>query len=171
MPVPVAYSSTLKETYDSVRLVFEKCKYEDHKWDVSGDLKMVALIMGLQLGRTKTPCFICKWIATQKRINGTEVFDHYAATWELRDELQPGAMNVIRNSLIPKNKMLLPPLHIKLGLVTQFIKTLKKTNPESQAFKYLTELFPRLSKMKLDAGIHCSSNMFVLSIVCYCNNE
>ena len=46
--------------------------------------------------------------------------------------------------------MLLAPLHIKLGLIKQFVK---KLNPESDAFKHIQELFPKLSEAKVKAGI------------------
>ena len=38
-----------------------------------------------------------------------------------------------------------PPLHIKLGLMKNFVKAM---NLEGQAFKYLRETFPRLSDAK-----------------------
>lgn len=141
-PIPIAYTRKLKETYASMKLIFEKIKYEEHKWDVSGDLKVVALIMGLQLGRTRNSCFICTWISTAK-------IDHYHATWEKRSEYVIGEMNVKTNSLVPREKILLPTLHIKLGLITQFVKKLEK---DSDAFKYLAVLFPKLSKPKINAG-------------------
>lgn len=141
-PIPIAYTRTLKETYASMKLIFEKIKYHEHEWDVSGDLKVVALIMGLQLGRTRNSCFICTWISTAK-------IDHYHATWEHRSEYIIGEMNVKTNSLVPREKILLPTLHIKLGLITQFVKKLEK---DSDAFKYLAVLFPKLSKAKINAG-------------------
>lgn len=143
LPVPIAYSKVLKETHDSMRLIFEKIKYNEHKWDVSGDLKVVALIMGLQLGRTKNACFICTWISTAK-------IDHYHATWEKRSTFITGEMNIRFNSLVPPEKILLPTLHIKLGLVSAFIR---KMNKQDDAFKYLGVLFPRLSLAKREAGI------------------
>lgn len=91
-PIPIAYSRTLKETHDSMKLIFEKVKYFEHGWDVSGDLKVVALIMGLQLGRTRNSCFICTWISTVK-------IDHYHATWEHRSEYIIGEMNARGRSL------------------------------------------------------------------------
>lgn len=109
MPVPVAYSRTLKETYASMRLIFDKVKYNEHNWDVSGDLKVVALIMGLQLGRTKNSCFICTWISTAK-------IKHYHATWEKRTSFEIGIMNVKEHSLVPPDKILLPTLHISCRL-------------------------------------------------------
>lgn len=141
-PVPIAYTRTMKETYDSMKIIFEKIKYNEHQWDVSGDLKVVALIMGLQLGRTRNSCIFCTWISTAK-------INHYCATWELRGDYVIGEMNVRTTSLVPREKILLPTLHIKLGIMTQFIKKLGK---DSDAFNYLSVLFPKLSKKKIAGG-------------------
>ena len=46
--------------------------------------------------------------------------------------------------------MLIPPLHIKLDLIKQFLTALDK---EPAAFKYLQVLFPKLSVVKVKAGI------------------
>ena len=45
---------------------------------------------------------------------------------------------------------MLPPLHIKLGLMKQFVKALDKNRGY---FKYLCRFFPGLSLEKLNAGI------------------
>ena len=47
--------------------------------------------------------------------------------------------------LVDPRIALMPPLHIKLGLMKQFVKAL---NQESAAFKYLLEFFPKLSEAK-----------------------
>ena len=52
--------------------------------------------------------------------------------------------------LIEPQKLLMPPLHIKLGLIKQFVTALDK---ESAAFKYLQVLFPKLFEAKVKAGI------------------
>ena len=44
----------------------------------------------------------------------------------------------------------MPSLHIKLGLVKQFIKAL---SPESEAFKHVRLMFPKLSEAKVKGGI------------------
>ena len=44
----------------------------------------------------------------------------------------------------------MPPLHIKLGLMKQFVKALDQ---ESDAFKYFTQFFPKLSEAKIKGGI------------------
>ena len=49
----------------------------------------------------------------------------------------------------PQN-ILLPPLHIKLGLMRSFIRAVNK---EGKAFTFLKQKFPRVSEAKLTAGI------------------
>ena len=43
----------MKENYESVKLLFGKIKYDEFKWKLCGDLKVVALLLGMQLGYTK----------------------------------------------------------------------------------------------------------------------
>ena len=59
-------------------------------------------------------------------------------------------MNMINDQLVPPNKVLLPPLHIKLGIMKQFVKTFDN---ESFALQYLHTKFPKLSSEKVRAGI------------------
>lgn len=47
--------------------------------------------------------------------------------------------------------MLLPPLHIKLGLMKKFVKALDKN---VAVFQHLCTLFPALSSSKLKEGIY-----------------
>ena len=48
--------------------------------------------------------------------------------------------------LVPQNKIILPPMHIKLGLFKQFVKGLRKDSP---AFEFLHKCFPKLSDAKI----------------------
>ena len=54
--------------------------------------------------------------------------------------------NVQHPSLVESSKIILPPLHIKLGLLKIFVKALDQEGP---AFKYLSEKFPRMSDAKI----------------------
>ena len=45
----------------------------------------------------------------------------------------------------------MPPLHIKLGLMKQFVK---KLDEKSEAFKHLKKFFPKLSEAKVKAGVY-----------------
>ena len=62
----------------------------------------------------------------------------------------PGTSNIKNPTLIDKSDVLLPPLHIKLGLMKQMVKAMDKTLP---AFNYLVEKFPNLSGAKIKEGI------------------
>ncbi|CAK8696138.1 unnamed protein product [Clavelina lepadiformis] len=58
--------------------------------------------------------------------------------------------NVIREPLVSREIVLLPPLHIKLGLVKQFVKAL---DFQGQVFQEIRSMFPRLSLAKIKGGI------------------
>jgi hypothetical protein len=64
--------------------------------------------------------------------------------------LEPGRKKILRKSLVDPKKILLPSLHIKLGIMKQFVKSLPKTG---NCFKYLCKTFPDLSEAKLKEGI------------------
>ena len=143
--VPLAHSTSLKENYDSVKYVLEKISYCQHEWQICVDLKMVNLLLGQQSGFTKYPCFLCMWDSRDRS-------QHYIKKdWPARDEMVPGrSNNIVNNPLVDRHKILLPPLHIKLGLIKQFTKALDK---DSSCFSYLCHVFPGLSIEKLRGGI------------------
>ena len=53
-------------------------------------------------------------------------------------------------SLIEASKILLPPLHIKVELMKNFVKAM---NQVGAAFKYISNKYPVLSQAKLKEGI------------------
>ena len=55
--VPVAYVVAMKETYEIMCHILQAIIYENHCWRICGDLKVIGLLMGLQSGFTKFPCF------------------------------------------------------------------------------------------------------------------
>jgi len=57
--VRLAHAANMKESYESMKLLFGKIKYDEFKWKFCGDLKVVALLLGMQLGYTKY-CFLCE---------------------------------------------------------------------------------------------------------------
>jgi hypothetical protein len=59
---------------------------------------------------------------------------------------EPGSKNILGKSLVNPKKILLLPLHIKLGIMKQFVKALPKTE---DCFKYCCKKFPHLSEAKL----------------------
>ena len=106
-----------------MKLLFGKIKYDEFKWKLCDDLKVVALLLGMQLGYTKYCCFLCKWDSRHKKI-------HYInKLWLKRTSLTPGETNVVNPPLILLEKIYLPPLHIKLGLMEKFVKSMDKNRP------------------------------------------
>jgi hypothetical protein len=57
---------------------------------------------------------------------------------------------VLNNSLVNPEKVFLPPLHIKLGLMKNFVKAMDKNGA---GFMYLRLKFPRLGNSKIKEGI------------------
>jgi hypothetical protein len=53
--------------------------------------------------------------------------------------------NVLNAPLVNPETVLLPPLHIKLGLMKSFVRRMKQ---EGEAYKFLRGKFPRLSDAK-----------------------
>ena len=51
----------MKETHDSMDQLLSALNYHDHGWLICGDLKVVGLVLELQGGYTKYPCFLCLW--------------------------------------------------------------------------------------------------------------
>jgi hypothetical protein len=73
-----------------------------------------------------------------------------ANTVDTKDILEPEKKNIMRKSLVDPKKILLPPHHIKLGIMKQFAKALPKTG---NCFKYLGKTFPHFSEAKLKEGV------------------
>ena len=65
--VPLAHAANMKESYESMKLLLGKIKYDEFKWKVCGDLQVVALLLGMQLGYTKYCCFLCEWDSWDKK--------------------------------------------------------------------------------------------------------
>ena len=142
--IPVGHSVHLKEDYENVKALLQKIKYDEYKWDVCGDFKMIGFLLGLQGGYTKHPCFLCLWDSRDRT-------RHYAVReWPARDDLQPGAHNVKHDALVPVDKILLPPLHIKLGLIKQFVTALDR---DGETFQEMRSIFPKLLEAKITAGV------------------
>ena len=51
-----------------------------------------------------------------------------------------------KRPLFDRDKILLPPLHIKLGLLKNFVQAMNK---HGNSFEYLKKIFPQLSDAKL----------------------
>ncbi|GBM68298.1 hypothetical protein AVEN_126836-1 [Araneus ventricosus] len=125
-------------------MILEKINYQEYRWMVCGDFKMLTILLGQQAGYTKYPCFLCLWDSRARDLHWTK------PDWLLRGTLTSGEKNVMNTTLVPSEKALLLTLHIKLGIMKQFIKPLSKYG---ECFKYLCSKFPKLSEAKLKEGV------------------
>ena len=111
---------------------------------ICGDLKVPGLVLGLQGGYTKYPSVLCLW---DSRADD----QHYIRQeWPLRHGLEPGLHNVQSPPLVEPNKVLLPPLHTKLGLMKNIVKAMDR---KGRGFTFLQQKFPRVSLEKHKAAI------------------
>jgi len=141
--VPLAHAANTKESYESMKLLLGKIKYDEFKWKLYGDLKVVALLLGMQIGYTKYCCFPYEWDSWDKN-------NHYVnKLWPKRTSLTPGEKNVNPSLVLPE-KIFLPPLQIKLGLMKNFVKGMDKTGC---GFEYVRNKFPNVSDAKIKEGI------------------
>lgn len=143
-PVPLFYAIDMAETYESMKYILEVVNYNLYEWKISGDLKVIAFLSGLQQGNTKHSCFLCTW---DSRYHQNQ---YQRREWPMRGTRRVGFQNVIHEPLVPFHKILLPPLHIKLGIVKNFVKTIERKN--EKAFECLKTIFPSLSKAKIKEG-------------------
>ncbi|XP_049800441.1 uncharacterized protein LOC126235714 [Schistocerca nitens] len=141
--VPVAYASLTKENYEFVQRMLNSLKYNEHKWKICADFKVIAMVLGMQRSYTKYACFLCEWDTRDRN-------SHYVKKKWPRRRWKVGEKNVQRESLVAPDYILLPPLHIQLGLMKQLVKTM---DPTGWGFAYLATKFPRLSAAKIKEGV------------------
>ena len=66
-----------------MKQLLQYIKYDTYKWNISVDLKVIALLLALQLGYTKFPCFLYEWDSRVKA-------HHYVKRiWPARTILEP----------------------------------------------------------------------------------
>ena len=86
------------------------------------------MLLDQHSGFTKYPCFLCEW-DSRDGINRW-----IKRNWPIRESLTPIYRNILHPALVDRSNVILPPLHIKLGLMKQFVKALNK---ENACFKHI----------------------------------
>lgn len=142
---PVAFAVQMKEEFDTMKRILDLIQYDRYQFLIVADFKVIALLMGLQSGYTKYCCFLCLWDSRARNEHFTRL------NWPDRVEYIPGRNNVKSQPIVRRENIILPPLHIKLGLMKNFVVAVGKTNTE--AIDVLARIFPRLSRAKVEQGI------------------
>lgn len=142
--VPIAHSVRLKETYDNLKFLLTCIQYQKYKWKIVCDFKVINLLQGMKRGYPKFPCFKCLW-------DSRAFCEHYIRkAWPARRRFISGNHSILKRPLVPSSAILLPPLHIKLGLMKVFVKNLNKAG---LGISYLQSTFPSLSDAKIMEGV------------------
>ena len=123
---------------------FAKLRYSKPNWAICVDFKMVDFLLGQQGEYTKHPYFLCYW-------DSRTTDQHWVKKdWPAREDLAVGDKNIINMPLVDWDRIILPPLHFKFGLIKQFVRAPDK---DDDCFNYLAKTFPGLCMEKLEAGI------------------
>ena len=115
----VEHAFGIQESIDIMKQLLQYIKCDTYAWYICADLKVIALFLGLQLGYTKFPCFVCEWDSRDKTHHCVK------SIWPARKILEPGHKNVKHHSLVESSRILLP-LCIKLGLIKNFVKVMDR---------------------------------------------
>ena len=70
--------------------------------------------------------------------------------WPSRIDMTANEANIINEPLVPRKKIIIPPLYIKLGLMKQFVKALPV---DGCCFNNICNFFPGMSNEKLKAEV------------------
>lgn len=142
--VPIGHSVHLREEHNDIKMVIDLLQYHQHNWVICVDLKMVNFLLGQQHGFTKFPCYLCMWDSRARDKHWIQ------KEWPVRESLEAGMPNILHDPIVSRDKIIFPPLHIKLGLMKQFVKAL---NTDGECFQYIVSVFPALSFEKIKAGV------------------
>ncbi|CAH0555758.1 unnamed protein product [Brassicogethes aeneus] len=146
--IPIGFGINKKETYETLGAILNKIKYEEQKWKICCDLKVVNILQGVieKGGFPKYFCFLCYW---DSRYRGNQ---YQCKDWILRTSDNQEQLRLHNEPMIQDiADILLPPLHIKLGISGKLIEVLVKD--VNGAFECLKTIFPKLSNDKIRAGM------------------
>ena len=67
--IPVGHSVHNMESYENMKILMEAIDYDRIKWQIWSDLKVIALLLGIQQVFTKYCYFICEWERTTRSLH------------------------------------------------------------------------------------------------------
>ncbi|GBM31594.1 hypothetical protein AVEN_198457-1 [Araneus ventricosus] len=86
----------MKETYETLKHMLSSIEFEysKHSWHICADLKVIAVLVGLQAGYTKFFFFLCQW-------DSRDIKKHYMQkVWSKRQFLIQGVKNEENEKLV-----------------------------------------------------------------------
>jgi hypothetical protein len=137
--VVLAHAADVEEFYENIKVILEKIPCEKYNCNICRELKVIALLFGLQLGYTKCCCFLCEWNSGERK---------YHCIHKQRPEREFPILrekNVVNIRLIIPENVCLPQLHNKLGVIKYFVKAM---DHNSAGFVYLEYSSPERNDAK-----------------------
>lgn len=148
--IPLAYIKRIPEKYEAMVQILKFIDYEKYKWEIIVDFKLINILYGLMGAASKNPCIFCLWDA---RYEGPDKYTKRdwpsRPSWSTSTE---GKHNATKPPLVSSDKILMPVLHIKIGLVTQLFKNIYKNNEKARL--ELPKIVKGLSDAKHKAGVY-----------------
>ena len=126
-----------------MKMLLLKINCHAHCWSICSDFKVIAILLGLQTEYTKYCSFLYCWDSHARDKNYT------ARVWSGRDSFEPGQRNVAEDLPVDTKIVILPPPHIRLGIVKNFVKAIVRNG---NSLGYLKLKFPKLSEAKIKKG-------------------
>jgi len=60
--IPIGYAARMTEAYENMKHLLQYINNEQYCWQLCGDFKAIAILLGFQPGYTKYCCFfLCEW--------------------------------------------------------------------------------------------------------------
>jgi hypothetical protein len=125
----------MKESYESMKLLLGKIKFDEFKSKLCGDLKIVALLVGIQLVYTKYCCFLFAWDSRDEN-------NHYSnKLWPKQTSVDARGEKCRQSSSCSSGENLSVPF-AHPGLMKNFVTGMDKTGC---GFQYVRNKFPNVS--------------------------
>ena len=117
--VPTGHFVIVKKHYMNVKMVLQKVLYSEHNWAICVDFKMINFLLGQQRGEVHQTSLFSLLLGQS----------HYWSSvgkegLAEREDLAMGDKNIIHEPLVNRDRIILPRLYVKLGLMKQFVKAL-----------------------------------------------
>lgn len=145
--VLVYYAVGKAEKREVIEIVLQCIQHDQYMWLICSDLKLVSIILGMIPGNSKSPCFLCTWDHNGK----TNIYFDPSHSFIPRGDPMVGKFSHAHMPLEHRNRILIPPLHVKLGLVTNFLKTLSEESRHSLTFRSFSPTSTNEAQSRYDA--------------------
>ena len=116
--IPFGPSTNLKGKGNGIKFAQEKTSYYEHECIICAKLKMLGFLLWLQSGYTKFLFFrLCAYLIAEVDSN----LDKIRLACKIRSTR---CENIEAHPLVERSEIVVPPIHIKFGIMKQIVKHL-----------------------------------------------